>query len=155
MFTRDSRRRRNAIVGTLLATLIAGCGSSSDAISFRNPVHASDFPDPFVLRAGGAYYAYGTNGSGQEVQTLTSTDLVHWRPVRDALPEVGRWAYPGKTWAPELLARDDGTYVLYYTANGGGQCIGRAVADAPAGPFVDRWREPLVCQRSEGGSIDA
>lgn len=108
-----------------------------------------------MLRVGGTYYAYGTNGDGKEVQTLTSTDLVHWRARGDALPEVGPWAYPGKTWAPEVLARGDGSFVLYYTANGGGQCVGRAIADDPAGPFVDRWEEPLVCRRDEGGSIDA
>lgn len=89
------------------------------------------------------------------MQTLTSDDLVHWTEGPDALPNVGSWGYGGKTWAPEVLARDDGTYVLYYTANGGGQCIGRAVADAPEGPFLDPWKEPLVCQRLEGGSIDA
>jgi beta-xylosidase len=154
MFSLVSRRRCIAFVGAAIATALAGCGGGGGE-PFRNPVHAADFPDPFVLRVGETYYAYGTNGSGNEVRTLTSPDLVHWRAGHDALPQVGRWAYPGKTWAPEVLARGDGTYVLYYTANGGGQCVGRAVAERPAGPFVDRWPEPLVCQRSEGGSIDA
>lgn len=149
-----SRRAARAFVGAVVAAFAAGCdGSAGDP--FQNPVHGADFPDPFVLRVGETYYAYGTNGGGAEVQTLTSSDLVRWRRGRDALPNVGAWAYPGKTWAPEVLARDDGRYVLYYTANGGGQCIGRAVADRPGGPFVDRWREPLVCQRADGGSIDA
>jgi beta-xylosidase len=154
MFSRVSRRCVHAFVGAALASLISACGGAGGE-TLRNPVHTRDFPDPFVLREDGTYYAYATNAAGKEVQTLTSTDLVHWRPGPDALPIVGMWGYPGKTWAPEVLARDDGTYVLYYTANGGGQCIGRAVADAPAGRFVDRWPEPLVCQRSEGGSIDA
>jgi beta-xylosidase len=153
MFTRLSRRRLPAIVCALSVNSLAGCGGSGNE-SFGNPVHPADFPDPFVLRVGDAYHAYGTNGAGKEVQTLSSHDLVHWRPGKDALPQVGSWAYPGKTWAPEVLARPGGTFVLYYTANGGGQCVGRAVADDPAGPFRDRWREPLVCQRDEGGSID-
>jgi len=148
----------------LLALLIAGvaaCGGDGDVAAptggptFRNPVYDRDFADPYILHVGSMYYAYATNAAGKEVQTLTSSDLVHWKPGADALPKVGRWAYPGKTWAPEVLARGDGTYVLYYTANGGYQCIGRALASAPQGPFVDRWREPLVCQRDEGGSIDA
>lgn len=147
------RREASGLVGALLIALLAGCGGGAGA-TFRNPVHASDFPDPFVLRAGDTYYAYATNAGGKEVQTLTSSDLVHWRTGRDALPHVGAWAYPGKTWAPEVLARGDGSFVLYYTANGGGQCVGRAVARDPAGPFRDRWRGPLVCQRDEGGSID-
>jgi beta-xylosidase len=154
MFSLVSRRRPHAFVCAALAAGLAGCGGAGGE-EFRNPVHASDFPDPFVLRADETYYAYGTSGNGKEVQTLTSSDLVHWEAGADALPELGRWAYRGKTWAPEVLARDDGTYVLYYTANGGSQCVGRAVANHPAGPFVDRWTTPLVCQRSEGGSIDA
>lgn len=149
-----SRRRRAGFVGAAFAAALAGCGGAA-GLRYQNPVHPADFPDPFVLRAGGTYYAYGTNRAGKEVQTLTSTDLVEWVAGGDALPELGRWAYPGRTWAPEVLARDDGSYVLYYTANGGRQCVGRAVARSPEGPFVDRWPEPLVCQRGEGGSIDA
>jgi beta-xylosidase len=154
MSSHVSRRRPRVVVGAAVAALCVGCGGDGGE-TFSNPVHEGDFPDPFVLRVGATYYAYGTNGGGAEVRTLTSTDLVRWRPGPDALPEVGSWAYPGKTWAPEVLALDGGRYVLYYTANGGGQCVGRAVADSPGGPFVDRWREPLVCQRDEGGSIDA
>jgi beta-xylosidase len=154
MFSSDSRLLAVAFVGALVASFTSACGGA-DGGAFRNPVHAGDFPDPHLLRVGETWHAYGTNGGGSEVQTLTSTDLVHWSRGPDALPEVGSWAYPGKTWAPEVLALEGGGYVLYYTANGGGQCVGRAVADDPAGPFVDRWDEPLVCQRDEGGSIDA
>jgi beta-xylosidase len=50
-----------------------------------------------------------------------------------------------------VLARGDGTYVLYYTAN---LCIGRATAKTPLGPFVDPFPKPLVCQTAEAGSID-
>ena len=152
MSSLSSRRCAAALVG---AAVLAGCGGGGEAGEpYRNPVHSGDFPDPFVLRVGDTYWAYGTNGGGKEVQVLTSPDLVHWTPRPDALPEVGRWAYPGKTWAPEVLEAG-GRYVLYYTANGGGQCVGRALADAPGGPFVDRWDEPLVCRRESGGSIDA
>ena len=146
--------------GVLLAAVFActaGCGGGEESQPFRNPVHPGDFPDPFVLEVDGSYHAYATNGPRGNVQTLTSTDLVHWRPRDDALPEVGRWAYEGKTWAPEVLERDDGRYVLYYTANAaefGKQCIGAAVADEPRGPFVDARDQPLVCQDDEGGSID-
>src|SRR3954451_22818354 len=104
----------------LCAVTLAGCGGSQ---TFANPVYNGDFPDPFVLKAGGTYYAYATNGAGKQVQTLTSKDIVHWTPGPDALPKVGSWGFNGETWAPEVLARDD-SYVLYYTAN---KCVGRAV----------------------------
>jgi len=121
-----------------------------------NPVWDQDFPDPAVLRTGRTYHAYATQGGGKNVQTLTSTDLVHWRPGADALPDVGKWASPGDTWAPEVIAIG-GTYVLYYVAHSdaaGKQCIGRATASAPGGPFVDDSAAPLVCQETLGGSID-
>jgi beta-xylosidase len=145
------------VLAVAAAVAALGCGGSDEAEpSFRNPVHRENFPDPFVLRAGDTYFAYGTNDDDGNVQTLRSRDLVRWTKGPDALPEVGSWAFEGKTWAPEVLAIDDGTYVLYYTANAaelGAQCIGRAVASA-TGPFEDRWDEPLVCQKDEGGSID-
>jgi len=121
-----------------------------------NPVWTSDFPDPSVLPVGRTFHAYGTQGGGKNVQTLTSTDLVHWRPGPDALPDVGSWASAGNTWAPEVIAVG-GRYVLFYVARAnaaGKQCIGRAIASSPAGPFRDASSGPLVCQAALGGSID-
>ena len=48
-------------------------------------------------------------------------------------------------------------YILYYVARykeAGRQCISYAVADSPAGPFVDPNDKPFICQLDEGGSID-
>jgi beta-xylosidase len=135
---------------------LAGCAEAQHA-TFRNPVYPTDFPDPFVLRVGDGYVAYGTNGVSDNVRTLRSRDLVHWHTGKDAMPELGPWALRGWTWAPSVLRRDDGVYVLYYTARSfdlGLQCVGRAVARAATGPFVDTSRKPLVCQAQLGGSID-
>ena len=70
---------------------------------------------------------------------------------------MGSWAVGGNTWAPEVIAAG-GRYLLYYTARSiatGRQCVGRAVASAPGGPFRDPDRTPFVCEAAEGGSIDA
>lgn len=147
---------RRVLVVAAVAGAVCAAAAGGGA-TYRNPVHDGNFPDPFVLRAGGTYYAYATNDEDGNVQTLRSRDLVHWSKGPDALPALGRWAYAGKTWAPEVARIGPRRYVLYYTANGknyGTQCVGRAVSSAPRGPFVDRAREPLVCQRLEGGSID-
>jgi beta-xylosidase len=70
-----------------------------------------------------------------------------------ALPS---WAAANATWAPAVLQRDGG-YVVYYTVREAAsqrQCISRAVAASPAGPFRDDSTGPLLCQRDLGGSID-
>jgi beta-xylosidase len=138
---------------------LCACGSGASATrTFTNPVFRSDFPDPFVLRARGMYYAYATNSVSDNVQTLRSRDLVHWLRGRDAMPKLAPWTLHGRTWAPEVIRRADGKYVLYFTARSfdlDAQCVGRAVASSPAGPFVRGGSRPLVCQKKEGGSIDA
>ena len=130
------------------------------------PVFSTDFPDPFVLPWGGGYFAYATNAKGfaANVQMAMSRDLKNWTPLKagntlhDALPKLPVWAAPGKTWAPEVLRMGD-NYILYFTAQerkSGLQCVGVAVsAKDPRGPFLPHGTSPLVCQRGEGGTIDA
>ncbi|AGZ46185.1 glycoside hydrolase family protein [Actinoplanes friuliensis DSM 7358] len=125
--------------------------------TFTNPVFTDNFPDPGAILVDGTWYAYGTNNAAANVPVLTSPDLVTWTGAGDVLPEVGKWAEAGNTWAPEVIAADGG-YLLYYTARSRAtnrQCIGVARATEPQGPFVDDADEPLICQADEGGSIDA
>jgi beta-xylosidase len=140
----------------------AGGGSETSetrqGVTFTNPVFSDNFPDPGALLVGATWYAYGTNGPAGNVPVLTSSDLVNWKPAGDVLPEVGKWAEPGNTWAPEVITGPDDTYLLYYTARSTAtnrQCIGVASATKPEGPFVDESDQPLICQAGEGGSIDA
>lgn len=127
----------------------------SERTSYHNPVYSESFPDPFVLRVGGDYFAYATNGPLGNVQLLASTDLVSWTALGDAMPTLAPWVRPGKTWAPEVVQIGD-RFVMYYTADGGErQCLGIAVADDPRGPYVDVADAPFVAQLDDGGSIDA
>jgi len=125
---------------------------------FTNPVYPADFPDPYVLPSGSGYYAYSTNSGGWNVPVLHSPDLLQWSRMGDALPRLPAWAVSGKrlTWAPSVLPIEN-RYVLFYTArdrSSGRQCIGRAEAAAPAGPFQDENLSPFICQVDLGGSID-
>lgn len=118
-----------------------------------------DFADPFVVRDGGGFVAFGTGVAGTNVQVARSTDLATWSRSGDALPKLPSWAVPDPrlVWAPSALRRKD-RWVLYTTARhaaSGFQCIGRAVAARPEGPYVDDSAEPLVCQTDLCGSIDA
>lgn len=116
-----------------------------------------NFPDPAILRVGPTYYTYSTNSSSANVPVMTSPDLVTWTPRGDAMPQLdSAWTTEGDTWAPEVIQVGAG-FVLFYTAPDiatGTQCIGRAFASSPLGPFVDDHDGALVCQNEKGGSID-
>ncbi len=130
---------------------------------YVNPVLDRDFPDPDTLKVDRWYYAYATNGNGRNIQAARSQDLVTWEVLADALPRLPAWAVQdfGWAWAPEVWrpARG-GAYVMYHVARfaigkaGGAQCIGTATSARPEGPYRPVGDKPLVCQVSEGGSID-
>jgi beta-xylosidase len=148
-----------------LGLAAAGLVSAAEPPAFV-PVLETDFPDPFVLLAGGTFYAYATNTDHGErnVQLASSANLADWSLVkgpdgkpRDAMPELPPWARRGWTWAPEVM-KTAGGYLLYFTAKEkktGLQCVGVAASADPQGPFTSDAAEPLVCQRDLGGTIDA
>jgi beta-xylosidase len=163
-----SGRRLIAAFGVAV-TLVAGCGDgpagnpwevnvSGTDRTYTNPVYRGDSPDPQAIRVGETWILFHTNSRGLNVPVMTSPDLVDWTPAGEAMPRLPDWADPGRTWAPEVLALAPDRFVLYYTAaarGAGRQCIGRAVATEPLGPYRDQSSAPLVCQPELGGSIDA
>jgi beta-xylosidase len=124
-------------------------------------VAGGDFPDPFVLSTDQGYLGFASNTNTFNIPVLRSSDLRHWVPVGDALPKLPSWAVQNTgflhlTWSPSILARP-GRYVLYYTAGvdpPGVECISRAVAAQPQGPYLDDSTRPFLCQSGLGGDID-
>jgi GH43 family beta-xylosidase len=127
----------------------------SEAATYCNPVWAGYLADPFVLRWGDRYYAYGTgsdigNGrqpDGRVFPVLSSPDLVHWTTHGGALEPPaggGNAAY----WAPEVAERD-GTFYLYYAQD---MRLRLATSPTPTGPFRDAGRDLFP---DEPFSIDA
>ena len=166
--------RTGLIIGALLVVMgtMAMAGAATAVTSYQwSPVHAGDFPDPSVMLYGGTYYGFATQNFAAPNQTINiqisaSSDGVNWTAsTTDALPNLPSWAKRGNTWAPSV-AYDaiDHQFVMYYTAtqsSNGDQCIGRAVASTPEGPYVDQSTIPVVCQDgvdngslNYGGSID-
>jgi hypothetical protein len=149
----------------------AGAGGAPDLGSQPRTAAtaAQDAPDPEVV------VHPGPDGTGEQWTLLATNAVVGdeeanvpawrstdrgatWAYAGDALPQVGPWARPGRTWAPGVLPLPGGGYALYYTArarDGDVQCIGVATSDRPTGPYVDDRSDPLVCQLFLGGSIDA
>ncbi|KAK4612103.1 hypothetical protein CLAFUW4_13267 [Fulvia fulva] len=118
------------------------------------------------------------------VQLATSTNFVNWTVAplsAQPLPAEGKWtqlaqkaANPAKvtkpkissTWAPAVIRRADGKFIMYYSAAPGFKvsykvnhphphCIGAAVStgDSPAGPY-EPLPESLTCPWEQGGAID-
>ncbi len=142
-----------------LASASASCNTAIGATGGTAPVFAFDFPDPFVLPVDGTYYAYSTNAGAGDIQVAQSPDLRQWSFVGNALAGLPAWAGPNRTWAPAVLARPTAfgpVYVAYYAARAGRdgpQCITRATATSPVGPFVDDSTGPMICPR-RGDAID-
>lgn len=116
--------------------------SVRQARTYSNPFWAGAFPDPFVLKVRGRYYAYATEqissppAGAWVFSVLTSKDLVEWHQVGKAMPALGQ-PYC-RYWAPEVTEYN-GQFLLYYAVHtrefrGG---IRVAVADDPRGPFSD------------------
>jgi Glycosyl hydrolases family 43 len=148
---------KNGAVGTLSGVSTVCQAAQGGGGGPGGPVYPFDFADPYVLRVGDTYYAYGTNAAGGNVQVIRSTDLLSWSALGNALPKLARWALPNLTWAPAVLQRG-GKFILFYAADYAlteRHCISAAVSSSPRGPFIDSSTAPLTCQLDDqGGSID-
>src|ERR1043166_7657179 len=107
------------------------------ADTFTNPVYNDSFPDPFVLRFKGEYFAFctGQAADGRCFGRLWSRDLVTWKPLPGAMQPLatGEPYY----WAPEVTYRNGKFYLYYSVGNETVMTIRVAVADAPDREFVD------------------
>ncbi|QGG94484.1 family 43 glycosylhydrolase [Actinomarinicola tropica] len=154
------RRRSPRLLVAAVATVVSLF--SPQVASAVPPALDWDVADPALVADGDVLRLYSTNvaawGALLNVPSYRSTDGgTTWEQTGDVLPELGGWAVPGATWAPDVH-RFGATWVLYYTARvadaGTLQCIGVATAATPTGPFVDERGHPIACQGHLGGSID-
>src|SRR5947207_2590990 len=118
-----SRAKRSAawVAIVTLAVVLAACAAPAPEPESEQqpafvPVIDRDFPDPDVLLVDGVWFAYATNDAQSNVQVATSTDLMEWTTLPDAMPVLPDWVLPGDTWAPEVT-RIGESFVLYFTAH--------------------------------------
>lgn len=120
----------------------------------RNPVGLFDFPDPTVIHGDdGYYYAYATGGA-----IVKSPNLATWTYVGSYIQAPGwNWGTAGAgVWAPDIL-KLGGKYLLYYSLSTWGDPnpgIGVAVANSPAGPWVDHGKLFTSSEIGVNNSID-
>jgi arabinan endo-1,5-alpha-L-arabinosidase len=130
---------------------------------YTNPVWPGYFADPFVLRAGDFYYAFGTgetlvpgaDGKPRAFAILRSHDLINWEARGGALVVSDAQATDAVFWAPEVAERD-GRFRLYYSTAPRTQDelhrVRVATALAPDGPYIDAG---AVLPEAAGFCIDA
>lgn len=133
------------------------------------PVITSDFPDPSIVQVGGTWYAFASQSEYDQqevkIQLATSPDFYNWQVVagHDALGKLASWvrASDPVVWAPSVSQRDDGKFLMYYSAvtntagNGRFHCVGMAVSDTIEGPYDSNTDEPFACPTNDGGALDA
>lgn len=136
------------------------------AVENHNPVIEGYYADPEILYAEktGKFYLYPTSDgfdgwSGNYFKAFSSANLVNWKDegVILDLPKDVSWAKKN-AWAPCIIEKKiNGSYkYFYYFA--AAQKIGVAVANDPAGPFVDSGKpllDSLPAGVKGGQQIDA
>ncbi|MGA2835090.1 MAG: glycoside hydrolase family 43 protein [Acidimicrobiales bacterium] len=133
--------------------------STDPAVPGRVILTGPDPTDPFMLKIGGRYYLYTSEGTTfMNVPLRTGPRPGRWSAPIDVLPVLPAWATGGLTWAPDVQ-RVSGGWALYFTSLVKGivpetHCIGSAFARSPSGPFIPT-AVPIVCQLDHRGSIDA
>jgi hypothetical protein len=162
------------VVGVVAVQLVAGAASRATGTSpvpNVEPAHTThpdrpgrtiltgdDPTDPYMIKLGGRYLLYTSEGSGfLNVPLWIGTRPGRWQKLIDVLPDLPSWAQGGGTWAPDVQ-RVSGGWALYYSALVKGvtpstHCIGAAFSPSPEGPFVATDR-PFICQLDHRGSID-
>jgi beta-xylosidase len=134
--------------------------------AYQNPVYpAAAAPDPFVLDNDAAHGDYWAFTTGDLFPVLHSRDLVNWTSAGTAFTSRPAWVLKSGDWHPwapsvtQLPTACPNTasgpcYVMYYVGLSSAlnyNCIGVAVATAPAGPYTDLG--PLGPSNSAGVPI--
>ncbi len=113
--------------------LVAGPGGADRGDgTYLNPILGGNWPDPSIARDGKDYYlVHSANRNSPSLLVWHSQDLVNWRPLASALPQVDC-----DVWAPDI-ARVGDTWHIYYCASNGSNYV--VSARNPAGP----WSKPI------------
>ena len=105
--------------------------------TYLNPVYPRSFPDPYVIKFRGEYFAYCTDfwRDGRVFGVLRSRDLVNWTEAGGAMQKLESDA--PFYWAPEVVYANGKFYLYYSVGNEALMELRVAVSDRPDGGFVD------------------
>ena len=131
------------------------CGATTTSAkdkSSGNPVFEGWYADPEGVVFGDEYWIYPTYSAPYNEQlfadAFSSPDLVHWTKHKSVLAIENISWLNRCLWAPSVV-HANGKYYFFFGGNDiqnndmvGG--IGVAIADNPAGPFVDALGHPMI-----------
>ena len=154
---------RNIFFSFLFALLLSSCShkmqqQSNDKLTSGNPLFPGWYADPEGAIFKKKYWIYPTYSAPYNQQVFfdafSSNDLVNWNKHSRILDTANvKWAKRA-VWAPAIVEKGS-KYYLFFGANDiqnnnqqGG--IGVAVADNPAGPFIDYLGKPLIDKFNNG-----
>lgn len=118
-----------------------------------NPITDSIYTaDPAALVYNDTVYIFCGHDEGttgyimNDWQCFSSADMVHWTSRGEVLTTADFSWSKGDAWAGQVIERNGKFYFYICTenSNGTGKAIGVAVANSPAGPYVDAIGSALV-----------
>ncbi len=137
------------VMMTIAATLSTVCLADNPIVQ---TVYTAD-PAPMVHD--GVCYVYTSHDEDVIVRNFftmndwrcyCSTDMVNWTDLGSPMSyKEFSWAKSNSSWAGQCIPRN-GKFYYYVPINqkNGGNAIGVAVSDSPAGPFTDPLDKPLL-----------
>ncbi len=172
---RPRPRRLTALAAlglALVAIVVSGCGPELGPVRKLTSIAAPRLPelfDPSVVRVDSTYYIYGSNNHLRAPVTRT-TDIGRSYSLQaknqltsNAMPARPAWAgssNPIQLWAP-TVHRFGNTWVMYFSMDrqnppqpNNPQCLGRATASSPMGPFTPDPSPAHCGLRGTGGALD-
>jgi beta-xylosidase len=166
-----TRRRPKAIGAAIVAMLLlVGCGPELGPVSRLGSIPAPRLPetsDPSVVRVGREYFVYGSNNHlrapvtrlGDIDRTLTLAEKNRF--THEGMPTKPAWtARANQLWAP-TVGKFGNRWIMYFSADrpdppqrNNPQCLGRAFATSPAGPFTPEAKPWHCGLNARGGALD-
>ncbi len=168
----QSCRRLIVLTGLCAASILLATGCAPELgplfkLASISPPSLPETSDPSVVRVENQFYVYGSNNSLRAPVTQTTDIDRQYSPAeknsltKEAMPTQAGWAARSdQLWAP-TVGKFGNRWVMFFAADrrnppqpNNAQCVGRAWAPSPAGPFVPDPK-PFTCGLDQvGGALD-
>jgi beta-xylosidase len=139
-----------------IACCLQACKQANDVSKserkgvFTNPIIHADYSDPDVIRVGDDFYMTASSFNAVPgLPILHSRDLVNWRLIGHALPELqpqehfSEPQHGGGVWAPAIRFHNNAFYIYYGDPDFGIYMLKANKAEGP-------WEPPVLVEAGKG-----